>query len=164
MKYLKTYKLFENLSPNLIQDIKDIFLELEDSKFRIQYDEISKVMNDSDVYDVYHPLESSEKFYSQLMSIVIDRYDGLTRRLFNLNEIIGVLERLEDYMKLQRHPIWGTGYKTDIFVPQFNRISNGESERYRTRVTLSDGVLKDADNNKIDFLTHCEIRIVSIRK
>ena len=159
MKYLKTYKLFEkNLSPNLIQDIKDIFLELEDSEFRIQYDEIPKVMNDSDVYDVYYPLESAEKFYFQLMSIVIDRYDGLTRRLFNLNEIIGVLERLEDYMKRQRHAIWGTGYKTDIFVPQFN------GERYRTRVTLSDGVLKDADNNKIDFLTHCEIRIVSVNK
>ena len=39
MKYLKTYKIFENVSNiDLELDVKDIFLELEDSRYQVSVD------------------------------------------------------------------------------------------------------------------------------
>jgi len=36
MKHLKTYKIFESTEPNIKEDIKDIFLELEDGGFDVK--------------------------------------------------------------------------------------------------------------------------------
>ena len=35
MKHIKTYKIFESTEPNIKEDIKDIFLELEDGGFDV---------------------------------------------------------------------------------------------------------------------------------
>ena len=36
MKHIKTYKIFESTEPNIKEDIKDIFLELEDAGFDVK--------------------------------------------------------------------------------------------------------------------------------
>jgi hypothetical protein len=38
MKHIKTYKIFESTEPNIKEDIKDIFLELEDAGFDVKVD------------------------------------------------------------------------------------------------------------------------------
>jgi hypothetical protein len=38
MKWIKTYKIFESTEPNIKEDIKDIFLELEDGGFDVKVD------------------------------------------------------------------------------------------------------------------------------
>ena len=38
MKHIKTYKIFESTEPNIKEDIKDIFLELEDEGFDVKVD------------------------------------------------------------------------------------------------------------------------------
>lgn len=38
MKHLKTYKIFESTESNIKEDIKDIFLELEDAGFDVKVD------------------------------------------------------------------------------------------------------------------------------
>jgi hypothetical protein len=88
MKYLKKYKIFEDKHSDVKSDIEDILLELED--YGIEYS----------TQDV--------KYYKDGINpstcIRVSIKDGKDR-LFKLDDIMDVLLRLKDYLKLTKYSI-----------------------------------------------------------
>ena len=80
MKYLTTYKLFESsYFSNLIEDVRDMTLELSDMDFDINIKEVN-----------YTPPMFSDSIKSLKVQISKDR-------IFNWNEIEETVGRIEDY-------------------------------------------------------------------
>ena len=78
MKYLRGYKLFESLSTDEKEDIKDILLELEDDGFSIEFDT-------REVGYLSYP----HNYY----------YVTIERKIeFKYSDVSEVIERLKDYL------------------------------------------------------------------
>jgi hypothetical protein len=88
MKYLKKYKIFEDKHSDVKSDIEDILLELED--YGIEY-------STTDVNYYKDGINPST-------CIRVSIKDGKDR-LFKLDDIMDVLLRLKDYLKLTKYSI-----------------------------------------------------------
>jgi hypothetical protein len=93
MRYLKSYKLFESISSELVADIEDILLELTD--YNIEY---------CTSYLKYY--KDGIKGEDCLRVYIKDNQD----RFFRLEDIMDVLLRIKDYLK-------ESDYSIDIGIP-----------------------------------------------
>jgi hypothetical protein len=93
MRYLKSYKLFESISSELVADIEDILLELTDYQIEYSVTELK-----------YY--KDGIKSEDCLRVYIKDNQD----RFFRLEDIMDVLLRIKDYLK-------ESDYSIDLGIP-----------------------------------------------
>ena len=93
MRYLKSYKLFESMSSELVADIEDILLELTDYQIEYSVTELK-----------YY--KDGIKGEDCLRVFIKDNQD----RFFRLEDIMDVLLRIKDYLK-------ESDYSIDLGIP-----------------------------------------------
>ena len=102
MRYLKSYKLFESMSSELVADIEDILLELTD--YNIEYSTSHlKYYKDG----IKGEKQRKKRFVKDCFRVYIKDNQN---RFFGLEDIMDVLLRIKDYLK-------ESDYSIDLGIP-----------------------------------------------
>ena len=136
MKHIKTYKLFESTETNIREDIKDIFLELEDIGFTVN-------------------LSNSTTRFPFGLDLEIMNKSGALRKEFSLKEILDSIITLTSYLNDTDY------YIQDVTAKGISDMGR-ELEKYIGFILDLDPNIDVQENNDKRFntsLTYVELKI-----